>query len=158
MFHRIEIVIGLIASALGAIGIGFAVFGPATFSYGTNWLSAASTSLWEQGLDFTTGVYLGVMLLAALAVPVGAYLRSYRSESEGAAVLWVSTMVLLVGAAITLPGSTTAVVPSALHTDTADSVGIGIYFVPAILMAFVTAIVGMAVHHTPGRPIAMRPH
>jgi hypothetical protein len=158
MSHRIDIIIGLVNTALGVAGLGLAVFGPATYSYGTNWLTAASTSLWDQGLDTAVVIYLAVMLLAALAVSAGAYLRSYRSGIEGAALLWVSTIVLLVGAAITIPGSTTAIVPSDLHTDTPDSVGIGIYFVPAALVALVAAIVTMAVHHTPGRPMAMRPH
>ncbi|HLJ67910.1 MAG TPA: hypothetical protein VKX16_11175 [Chloroflexota bacterium] len=158
MSHRIEIVMGLVTSALGVIGIAFAIFGPATFSYGTDWMTAASSSLWDHGLDTPTVFYLGVMLLASLAVSAGAYLRSNGALTEGATILWFSAAALLVGAVITLPGSTTAFVPTALHTNTADSVGIGIYFTPAVLMAFVTAAVSMTVHHTPGTPIALRPH
>lgn len=156
MSHRIEVAIGLITAAVGAIGIGFAVFGPATFN--TNPLAAATTSIWDQGLDGNSVMYLIVMLLAALAVPVGAYMQCHAYATGGALVLWVSALVLFLGAALTIPGNTTAVVSSVLHTDTPDSVGIGIYFVPAVLMAVATGVVGMVMRHTPARPVAMRPH
>src|SRR5579859_1660373 len=103
MSHRIEIVIGLVTSALGVIGIGFAVFGPATFD--TNPATAATTSLWDQGLDGNTVTYLIVMLVAAIAVSIGAYLLSHTYATGGAIVLWVSALVLFLGAAITIPGN-----------------------------------------------------
>jgi len=156
MFRRVEVVIGLLTVALCVFGVGLAIFGPAT--YITNEFAAGSTSLWDVGLNGEAVVYLSFMLLAGLAVLAGAWLRSEAADAMGTAVLWIGTLALLVGMAIGIPGNTTGVVPTTLHTDTPDSVGIGIYFVPAVLMAFTTGIVSMAIHHTPRKPIAMRPH
>ena len=158
MFHRVEVTLGLLTHALAMVGVALAVFGPATFSYGTNSFDAASVSVWDQGLDAAVVIYLVALLIASLAVVAGAYLRVQGRELPGTISLWAGTLVLIVGAALTLPGSSTAIVPSALHTDTGDSVGIGIYFVPAALMALGTAVTSMAIHHTPGRSIAAHSH
>jgi hypothetical protein len=159
MSRRLELSIGLFAVALGLIGLGLAVFGPATYSYGTNWLTSGTVSLWDQGID-TAGVliFLAAMILGVAGVGVGTYLRSEGEGSTALMLLWGGFVLLLIGAVITLPGSTTAIVPSALHTDTPDSVGIGVYLLPAVLAAFVTAVIGAAAHFEPRKTAALRPH
>jgi hypothetical protein len=159
MSRRVELSIGLFAAVLGLIGLGLAVFGPATYSYGTNWLTAGPASLWDQGIDTTNVlIFLAAMILGALGIGVGAYLRSEGGGTDALALLWAGFIVLVVGAAITLSGSTAAVVPSELHTSTPDSVGIGVYLLPAALVAFVAAIIGTAAHFEPRKTAAMRPH
>jgi hypothetical protein len=159
MSRHVEISLGLFAAVLGLIGLAFAVFDPATFSYGTNWLTTGSVSPWDEGIDTTNVlIFLAVMIVAALGTGVGAYLRSEGEGSSALGLLWVGCNLLLVGAAITLPGSTTAVVPSVLHTTTPDSVGIGVYLLPAALVAFIAAIVGTAGHFEPHERMLMRPH
>lgn len=158
MSRGVEISIGLFAAALGLIGLGFAVFGPATYSYGTDWLSAGSVSLWDEGIGTANVlVFLAAMVAGALASGAGAYLRGEGGGDGALALLWVGCLALAVGAAITLPGSTTAVVPSALHTDTPDSMGIGLYLLPAALAALVAAIIGTAAHFEPHKAAVPRP-
>jgi hypothetical protein len=159
MSRPVEISLGLFAAFLGFIGLGFAVFGPATYSYGTNWLTAGSVSLWDQGIGTTNVlIFLAVMIVAALSIGVGAYLRGAGGGYDALGLLWVGFILLLAGAVITLPGSTTAVVPSALHTSTPDSAGIGVYLLPAAFVAFIAAIIGAAAHFEPYRTMLMRPH
>lgn len=158
MSRRIEIALGLVVTFAAAVGIGFAVFGPATLSYGTDWLTAASVSIWGHGITTNVAIYLAAMMLAALAVAVGAYLRSAEHSFSALILLWGGFAALLVGMALTLPGNTTGVVPSALHTDTPDSVGIGIYLVPAVFLAFATAFIETMAHHRPGKPATLTSH
>lgn len=162
MFRRIEVGLGIFAGALGLIGLGFAVFGPSTYSYGTNWLTAATVSLAANGIGTTSVVvFLAVMTAASLAVALGTYLHSRGNVASGLTLVWTGTLALAVGATMTLPGSTAAVVPSALHTDIADSVGIGIYLIPAAfasLAAAFTSTVGADQTQTPQRPVTLTPH
>jgi len=113
---RFESSIGVVAAALSFIGLGCAVFGPATYSYGTNRLAAGTLT-----------------------------------------VLWTSALALLAGGLLTLPGSTTAIVPSALHTATPDSVGIGIYLLLPALVAVAEALGLTAIHPAPRTPAQLGP-
>lgn len=162
MFRRMEVGLGIFAGALGLIGLGFAVLGPSAFSYGTNWITAASLSLADKGLDTTSVVvFLAIMTAASLAVALGPYLHSHGNVASGLTAVWAGTLALTVGAMMTLPGSTAAVVPSVLHTDTPDSVGIGIYLIPATIVALaaaVTCTIGADQTQTPQRPITLTPH
>jgi hypothetical protein len=158
MSYRFRLIIAMIASAFGVAGLGAAIFGPAVYSYGTNWLTAGSVSLWTQGLNANSVVFLTVMLVAVYGISTGAYLRGNGDGTGPLIVLWVSVIVLMCGAAITLPGSTTAVVPSKLHSNGADSVGIGIYLVVPALAAFIAATVSTVSNRRIGRPIAVRSH
>jgi len=109
MAPRNAAVLGGLASVLGLVGIGCAVFGPATYSYGTNWLRAGPSSLWDQGLTTTSVLlYLGVMIVAALGIGAGVSLRSQRGGPATLIVLWTGTVVFLGGGLLTLPGNTTA--------------------------------------------------
>ena len=158
MSDRFEASIGMVAAALGFGGLGCSVFGPATYSYGTNRLTAGTISLWAQGIGTTPVLlYLAVMAAAALGMGIGAYLHSRGAGTGTLTVLWTSALVLLGGALLTLPGSATAVVPSALHTGTPDSVGIGIYLVLPAVVALVAAGLGTVAPHAPRRPLALRP-
>ena len=76
----------------------------------------------------------------------------------GLTLLWVSALALCVGSLLTLPGWDTAVVPSQLHTDSPDSVGIGIYLIVPALLALATAVTDTLFHVAPHRPITLRPH
>jgi len=152
MAPRNAAVLGGLASVLGLVGIGCAVFGPATYSYGTNWLRAGPSSLWDQGLTTTSVLlYLAVMIVAALGIGAGVSLRSQRDGPGALIVLWTGTVVLLGGGLLTLPGNTTAIVPGALHTHTLDSVGMGVYLLGPALVALAAAVLVTVVHRAPQR-------
>lgn len=161
MSRRIDVALAALASAIGLIGLGFAIFGPATISYGTNWLEAGSRSLWDAGIG-SAGVllYLALMALAAVGVGIGTYLRARGGGALALTLMWSSALVLLVGAFMTLPGQNAAVVPTELHTDTPDSVGIGIYLIPAAGFALLTALVETISRHVPASagPLGPREH
>lgn len=158
MFRRLTLegTIALLTLVLTLVGVGFVIFGPATFTTGTNTLVAATTSVWSYGFDSTVAIYVVAMLLAGLLVASGVYMRSEGIEG-GLAVLWTGVLILAVGAVIALPGNTNAVLPAQLHTDTPDSVGIGIYMMPAALMGAIAGIAGSAIHH-PHRPTVLGSH
>ena len=155
---RFESSIGVVAAALSFIGLGCAVFGPATYSYGTNRLAAGTVSLWAQGIGTAPVlIYLAMMAVAALGIGVGAYLRSQGGGTGVLTMLWTSALALLAGGLLTLPGSTTAIVPSALHTATPDSVGIGIYLLLPALVAVAEALGLTAIHPAPRTPAQLGP-
>lgn len=158
MFRRFtgEGAIALLTLALTLVGACFVIFGPATISYGTNTFVAASTSVWSNGFDSNGAMYVAALVLAGLLVAAGAYMRS-ADIGGGLAVLWTGVLILAFGALIALPGNTNAVLPPELLTDTPDSVGIGIYMMPAALMGVFAGIAAAAIHH-PHRPVALRPH
>ena len=56
MFKHVEGILGLVATVLGLIGLRFAVFGPTTFSYDVDSLTAVSVSLWNQGIDTNVAI------------------------------------------------------------------------------------------------------
>ena len=142
MSRRVVIGIGLLTSAIALIGLGCVVFGPVSYSYpppGAH-ITAASTSLWDYGVGMRTILFLVAMVIAALSAGAGAYLRSRGEGAPALTLLWGSFALLIVGSVATLPGSTNAVTPAALLTDTGDSLGIGIYLAPAVGMAFLNAL------------------
>lgn len=157
MSHRTEVAIGAVVAALGLVGAGLAIFAPAVYTYGTNWLAAGSLSLWDAGITTNVGIFLAVMAAASIGIAVGAYLRSRELVDPGLALLWASAVVLFGGALLTLPGSTTAVVPNILHADTPDSVGIGVYLILPALAAIVCTFMETFAHAAPRRP-AFWPH
>jgi hypothetical protein len=158
MPRSFEIALGAVASVIASIGLGFVIFGPATFSYGPNRMSAASTSIWDQGITTNVLNFLTAMILAAVGIGIGTYLRTGGGQGTAVALLWTSFAVLLIGALVTLPGDTTAVVPSALHTSVADSLGVGVYLLPGAFTAFVAALIETVAHHRPGRPMTTMSH
>jgi len=159
MSRRFEIGLGLVAGLVALIGLGFAVFGPVTYSYpppGAH-ITAASTSLWAYGLDTKVVLFLAAMLIATLSAAAGAYLRGRGEGAPALTLLWGAFVLLLVGAVATLPGSSNAVTPAALLTDTGDSLGIGIYLTPAVGMAFLNALLCTAAGRMPARQTAPTP-
>ncbi len=158
MSRRGDVTIGVLAMALGLIGLAAAVFGPATYSYGVNWLSAGSRSLWDVGLGTgSVPLYLAVMAAAALGVGLGMMLHGSGRGAAALVLLWASALVFAGGAFLTLPGMDTAVVPSALHTHTPDSVGIGGYLVLPALVALAAAFIATATRPAPHQPPALSP-
>ncbi len=151
--------LALIATGLALVGVVAAVFAPATYSYGTNRLSAGSENLWDRGLD--TGrveVYLAVLAVAAVGISIGAYLLTRRPGPAALFVLWLSALVYLAGALMTLPGDNTAVVPGELYTGTPDSVGIGVYLVLPALIGVGVALAITLARRAAGRPKLGQPH
>lgn len=158
MNQRAEVSTGIVVSVLSLLAIGLAIFAPAVYTYGTNWMEAGSRSLWDAGITAAVGVYLGLMAAAAIAIGVGGYLRSRDVSTPGLTLLWTGATVLSVGALLTFPGIDTAIVPSELHTGSPDSVGIGVYLVLPGLAALMTALLETVAHAAPHRPTALRPH
>ena len=158
MTRRIEFIVSLVTPLFVAIGFAFAIFGPATYSYGTNWIDAASQSLWDVG---TTSpgllLFFAVMALGAAGIVVGTYLRTRGDGAAALTVLWGSAVILLVGTMMTLPGQNAVFVPHELHTTTPDSVNLGVYFIPAVGVAFLTALIESVIHHQPTRTGRQRP-
>lgn len=150
--------LGLITAVLAAIGLGFAVFGPATYSYGTNWIDAGSRSLWDAGIG-SIGVllFLAIVVLGVAGLLSGAYLRSRSGNAAALTLLWGSAIVLLVMAMLTFPGRNPVFVPSELHTDSADSCSVGVYLTPAVAMAFLTALIETVIHAEPSGTGRQRP-
>jgi hypothetical protein len=158
MNQRAEVSTGIVVSVLSLFAIGLAIFAPAVYTYGTNWMEAGSTSLLDAGITAGVAVYLLIMVVAAVGIGVGAYLRSRHLSLPGMSLLWGSAVVLFAGALLTLPGNDTPVVPSVLHTGSPDSAGIGVYLVLPGLAALVTALIETVAHATPHRPAALRSH
>lgn len=138
-----EMVLGLLATAAGLIGLGCAVFGPTVFSYPAGGpVTPGPTSLWTHGIGTPPIlIFLAAMIVAALGVSAGTYVQSQGEREPGLVLTCVSAFAVFVGAVLTLPGTATLVVPRALAAPTPYSVGIGIYLAPAAIVAVVAALV-----------------
>jgi hypothetical protein len=142
--------LGLSVILLTGVGLALAAFGPATFLYPPPGADITGTaSLWRQSaIGPAFGLFALVMAAAGLSIAFGAAVRARGSHWLG----WIGCIALAVGAAITLPGMSTVVTPAAAATTIPDSVGIGVYFAPAVLAGLLTAIVGMATRPQVGSP------
>ncbi|HET9017313.1 MAG TPA: hypothetical protein VFN57_17040 [Thermomicrobiaceae bacterium] len=159
MSRRVEVGIGLVTGLVALLGLGFVVFGPVTFSYPPpdGAVTAASTSLWNYGLDTASLLFLAAMLIATLAAAGGAYLRSRGEGAPALTLMWGGFLLLLAGCVTTLPGSSNPVTPAALATGIPDSLGVGIYLAPAVCLACLNAVLGTAARPLPVRPPAPTP-
>jgi hypothetical protein len=144
MSHSVETFVGIGATAVGAISLGLLTFGPAVYTHsGGSAIRAGSLNLWSQGIDSANvRVFLVILIAAVVSVAVGSVMHSLGFGALGVPLLWAATVVLLGAALVTLPGNTTSIVPPALHSGTADSVGVGIYLFPAAVAALVAAVAG----------------
>ena len=110
MLRRVELISGLVAGVVGGIGW---ILG----------LLVALSSNAPEGLGPRATIFFVVMLLCIVGVTSGACMHNQRGAPGGLALLWVCTILLIIGTIIS--GFT-----------------VGIFFLPAALLALITSVTG----------------
>lgn len=129
MARRVELIAGVLAGALGVIGLLYAVFGPTgtastcTFRSGALHCTTASQSLWQQGLDAGAVAAILVALALFVVIAVSAYLHAWRHETPALVVLWASALLLTAAGVIAI-------------------LSIGIFILVPAVLALIAAIAG----------------
>lgn len=127
---------GLIAGTVALIGWAWALFGPtvrySTIETRTDTGSAVTESGWSsvwasEDLQAVTVAFFLVMLLSVIGMLVGALLHGRWRLSAGRPLLWVSAIILLLGALLSmsiglllLPGAILGIVAAALAGSPPD--------------------------------------
>ena len=122
---------GLAATVLGLLGLAYMVFGP-TYRYTSMTATAdgpvhtvsGRASLAQQGLEPVTVVFLLVILAAVVGVAVSVSVHSWWGGQAGLKLLWLSTVVLLGGAFLSL-------------------FSVGLYLLPVAFLALLAAMAGL---------------
>lgn len=133
MARRIERLAGIAAGLSGAAMLVFALYGPTGSSTstevrsdGTTVTSSGTSSLVaSQDLSLVLLVFLALIALALFGVAFGAHMHADSGTTEAYGLLWISTIMLGCGALLSI-------------------FSIGLFFVPAVLLALVACIAGSA--------------
>ena len=117
MARSIELVMSIASGVVGILGWLYALFGPVYASS-----TGAHASVAQISLNPISVAFFAMMLLAVLGVAVGGYLHHQRGGAWPA-VLWTSTLLLVVGTIL-------------------SGFSVGAFLVPAALLALLAAVIG----------------
>ena len=137
--------LGAATALLALAGVLLGAFGPATFLYPPPGSDIRGTdSLFAQdALTAAFFIWAAVSLMAA----IGLWLTTaFRASGGSAWPVWIALLILVAASAIALPGGSTMVVPASVAATIPDSMGIGLYLVPAVLIGLVAAVAATADH------------
>lgn len=121
--QRAELVLGLASGVMTVTGWVYALFGQTGRWESTEMSSdggvistqSGATSLWgSQDLHPITLMFLLLLLLCAFGVMAGAYFHGRHGLPSGLALLWISTVLLLGGATVSLLSVGLLLMPGAL--------------------------------------------
>ena len=138
---RLVVLSALFTALLALIGVVAAAFGPATFLYPPSEAGriTGTDSLWTHGaIGVAFWVFAAVVCVGAIGFVIGV---TVRAAGGGLGIVWLSYLLLVAAAAVTLPGNSTFVVPEFAAAHIPDAVGIGIYLVPAVLVGVIDALI-----------------
>jgi magnesium-transporting ATPase (P-type) len=143
--------LGAATALLALAGVILAAFGPATFLYPPPGADVRGTdSLFAQ--DALTAAFF-VWAVVSLIAAIGVWLTTALRAAGGSAwPVWIALLVLAACSATALPGGSTMVVPTSVAATIPDSMGIGLYLVPAVLIGLVAAVAATASHAEVSRP------
>jgi hypothetical protein len=151
MSSRIELGAGVLAAVAATIGLGMALFGEFNWSatvtkVNPSWMDR--TIWWGHSVDSQIAVYSVVMFVAAVAVARGSYLDVVHEEFMGWIYLACGTLVLVVGAALDLPLWSRFSISGVTGWN---GIGIGLWLLPAALLALVSAVDGIWIRSQVGQ-------
>ncbi|HEX5416413.1 MAG TPA: hypothetical protein VFZ25_12160 [Chloroflexota bacterium] len=108
MIGRIGLLVGILAGVTGGIG----------------WIVALLVALsanGPEGVGPRTLTFFAIMLLAIVGVTTGAYLQSQRAAPGRLVLLWICTILLIVGTVI-------------------SGFSVGVFFLPAAILALIASV------------------